>query len=332
MNSYERVMEMVRGGKPDLVPRIPILMHFAARHIGASYADFAGDHTVMAEANKRLVRDFGFDQLDVMSDPYRETAAFGGTIEYRESTVPRCSPPLEGTKDLASLRKPDPHTSDRMSGTIGAIRLYKEFGWQRYSITGWVEGPAAEAANLRGISQFMLDLIDDEVFVTELMELCTDVAIEYALAQIAEGADTIGVGDAIASQISPAMYERLVEPRERRLIQAIRRAGGLARLHICGDISRHLVAIKRLEADIVDCDWMVDMESARRILGPHVTLTGNIDPVAAVAESAPEAIRKKLREIYERVGRPYFVNAGCEIPAHTPPENLKALCEPIPAT
>jgi len=31
------------------------------------------------------------------------------------------------------------------------------------------------------------------------------------------------------------------------------------------------------------------------------------------------------------VGNPYFVNAGCEIPAGTPVENLKALCKPIPA-
>ncbi len=330
MNGYERIMEMVRGGRPDVVPRIPILMHFAARYIGASYADFAGDHAVMVEANRKLVQDFGFDQLDVMSDPYRETTAFGGEIEYRKETVPVCTAPLAMTKDIESLMKPDPYRSTRMLETIRAIRMFASFGKERYSITGWVEGPAAEAGTLRGITRFMMDLIDDEAFVSDLMQLCTDTAIEYALAQIAEGVDTIGVGDAIASQISPDMYERLVERHERRLIGAIRQAGALARLHICGDISRHLPAIGRLGVDILDCDWMVDMEEARRILGPGITLTGNIDPVNAVALSSPAAIRKSFRDLHAKVGNPYFVNAGCEIPGNTPPENLKALCEPIP--
>jgi uroporphyrinogen decarboxylase len=44
-----------------------------------------------------------------------------------------------------------------------------------------------------------------------------------------------------------------------------------------------------------------------------------------------ERIQAAFRGIYEEVGNPYFVNAGCEIPAETPPENLRAVCEPIEA-
>ena len=67
------------------------------------------------------------------------------------------------------------------------------------------------------------------------------------------------------------------------------------------------------------------------MLGPRVTLTGNLDPVHAVMQSTPERIRAGFRELYEKVGPPYFVNAGCEIPQDTPIANLEALCEPIPA-
>jgi uroporphyrinogen decarboxylase len=48
-------------------------------------------------------------------------------------------------------------------------------------------------------------------------------------------------------------------------------------------------------------------------------------------KSTPERIQAAFRGIYEEVGNPYFVNAGCEIPAETPPENLRAVCEPIEA-
>jgi uroporphyrinogen decarboxylase len=86
-----------------------------------------------------------------------------------------------------------------------------------------------------------------------------------------------------------------------------------------------------LGADIVDCDWMVDMTMARRILGQEVALAGNLDPVNAVMKSTPDRIRAGFEDLYEKVGSPFLVTAGCEIPAETPDDNLKALCSPIKA-
>lgn len=322
---------MVRGEKVDFVPRIPVLMHFGADHLGVSYADFASSAETMFKVNRKLVQDFGFDQLDIMSDPYRETSACGGKITYMETTIPKCTRPLKNSKDMHLLKTPDPYTSPRLKAAVDCIALYKNFGNQMYSITGWVEGPAAEAANLRGVEQFLLDLMDDEAFSSALMDRCIDGAIAYARAQVNAGCDTIGIGDAIASQISAPMYERLVLKHEKRLVDAIHKMGALVRLHICGNINHLLPGIAELGIDIIDCDWQVDMELARRLLGQKVTLTGNLDPVEAVMRSEPKKIREDLRVIYEKVGNPYFVNAGCEIPLGTPPENLRALCEPIEA-
>jgi uroporphyrinogen-III decarboxylase len=48
-----------------------------------------------------------------------------------------------------------------------------------------------------------------------------------------------------------------------------------------------------------------------------------------VMQGTPASIRAALRETYNKVGQPYMINAGCEIPSGTPKENLLALCEPI---
>lgn len=328
MNSFERYTAMVSGGTADLVPRVPILMAFAADYIGANYAEFASDHRVLVEANLRCAADFGFDQLSAISDPYRETQGFGAEIEYVTDGVPRCKkPPLEDTEDLSILKKPNPYTSERMLDRVNAIRLYKEKAFQQYSIMGWVEGPAAEASDLRGLMNFLVDILDEEEYTAELMDRCTDVAIEFALAQVEAGADTIGIGDAICSQISPDTYTELVLPRERRLIEAIQAAGARTRLHICGNITHLLPGIATLPVDIVDIDWQVDMGEARRILGKEKSLAGNLDPVNVIQRKTPEEIRKGFRDIYGAVGNRYLVNAGCEIPLGTPVANLKAMCE-----
>jgi uroporphyrinogen-III decarboxylase len=53
------------------------------------------------------------------------------------------------------------------------------------------------------------------------------VEIAFARAQVEAGADIIGLGDAVASQISPAMYRRFALPYEQRIFQAVHQMGGL---------------------------------------------------------------------------------------------------------
>ena len=331
MNGFERYMGMLKGEVVDFLPRVPILMRFAAEYIGSNYGAFASDYQVLVEANTRCAEDFGMDQLSAISDPYRETQGFGADIIYLEDGVPKCRHyPLESGKDLSVLQHPDPYKSERMLDRINAIRAYKGRFEGQYSIMGWVEGPTAEAADLRGVANFMIDLVEDKPFAEHLMDLCVDTGIEFAQAQIEAGADTIGIGDAIASQVSPRVYKKLIQPRQKRLIQAIKEMGAFVRLHICGNITHLLPGISELPIDILDVDHMVDMQTVRNTLGKTVILAGNIDPVDGVLKGTPESIRQTILETYKQVDNPYMVNAGCEIPSGTPEENLKALCEPIP--
>jgi MtaA/CmuA family methyltransferase len=304
-------------------------MQFAAEYIGSNYAQFASNYRVLVRANVQCAVDFGIDQLSCISDPYRETQGFGGEITYRTDATPLCTHPLSETKELAVLARPDPVESERMRDRVAAVEAYKQQFGGLYSILGWVEGPAAEAADLRDVANFMIDTVTDEPFACDLMDLCLETSIEFALAQIRAGADTIGIGDAVASLVSPQTYESLILPREKRLVKAIQSAGAYAKLHICGNITHLLDGIAELEVDILDVDHMLDISLVRQKVGPKVVLGGNIDPAQGVLRGTPETIRQTMLDTYQQAGNPFMVNAGCEIPSGTPPENLKALCEPI---
>ncbi|VGO15346.1 Uroporphyrinogen decarboxylase [Pontiella desulfatans] len=331
MNGFERYRAMLKGEPVDFVPRTPILMQFAAEHVGSNYAAFAADHRVLVEANATCAKEFGFDQLSCISDPYRETQGYGATVRYVPDGPPRSTHPLEGTKDLSALARPDPRESERMLDRIKAVETYKRNFGGEYSILGWVEGPAAEAADLRNMTPFMIDLLDDEAFACDLMDLCLETAIAFARAQIEAGCDTIGIGDAIASQVDPGTYGNLIQPREKKLVKAIQDAGAFAKLHICGNITHLLPGMADLGVDILDVDHMVDLATVRQTLGGQVALAGNMDPVSVVRNGTPEVIREATLKAYRQAGNPFLVNAGCEIPAGTPAENLRALCEPLAA-
>jgi MtaA/CmuA family methyltransferase len=188
-----------------------------------------------------------------------------------------------------------------------------------------VEGPCAEAADLRGINNLMIDFTDDPQFVQELLGFSVRMATVFAQAQIDAGCDIIGIGDAAASLVGPRIYKNVVFPYEKLLIDKIHEAGCRVRLHICGNINKSLTDIGQLGCDLVDLDSMVSIEKARKETGDEQILDGNLDPVKVLRNGTPEQIHSALEECFRQAGTNYIVGAGCEVPRDTPHENLKTM-------
>jgi MtaA/CmuA family methyltransferase len=212
-----------------------------------------------------------------------------------------------------------------MHDRILGIELFRRRLGQEKFVEGWVEGPCAEAADLRGINRLMVDFYDDPPFVHELFEFLVENAIHCAREQITAGADIIGVGDAAASLVGPKIYEEFIWAYEKKLVDGIHAAGGRVRLHICGNIRKILNGIGKLGCDIVDVDFPVPIQQARQEMGPQQVLLGNIDPVRVLRNGDPESITSAIAECHRQGGNRYIVSAGCEVVRDTPPENVRAL-------
>lgn len=324
MNAVERLSRRLRGEAVDRPPNFDIMMQFAAHYIGQPLSRYYLDYRVLVEANLAVLNDFALDIVQAISDPYRETADFGAAIEFPEDGLPVSKTPLLAEPDdLRRLKPPDPATGRRMSDRLEAIRRFREEVGGEVPIMGWVEGALAEAADLRGVSNLMTDLYDRPEWVEELLEICTEVEIAFARAQVEAGADIIGLGDAVASQIAPRLYERYALPYEQRIFAAVHEAGALARLHICGNTTKILAHMARSGADIIDVDWMVDMQAAAQAFG-RIAVCGNFDPVAVMLQGTPEDVYNATIKCMQLGGPRAISAAGCEIPDGTPHENLRA--------
>jgi uroporphyrinogen-III decarboxylase len=162
------------------------------------------------------------------------------------------------------------------------------------------------------------------LWVEELLAICAEVSVAFARAQVEAGADIIGIGDAIASQISPEMYRRFALPYEKRVFDAVHELGALGRLHICGNTTHLLELMPESGADIIDLDWMVDWPKAGALFGDRLPLCGNFDPVAIMLQGTPQEVYRATLDCLETGGRLNISGAGCEIPDNTPPKNLQA--------
>jgi uroporphyrinogen decarboxylase len=325
MNSYERFQAHLRGQPVDRIPNFDIFMTRAAHHIGAPLSRYYLDHRVLVAANLAVAADFGIDLLQAISDPYREAADFGLVVDFPHDNLPlNRQPLLAEPDDLKKLVAPNPPTGRRMSDRLEAIRLFREQAGGEIPIMGWVEGALAEASDLRSMYLTMTDLVSRPAWLTELLETCAEVGIAFARAQIEAGADMIGLGDAICSQISPKMYRQFALPYEQRIFAAVHEMGAVARLHICGNTTRLLPDMLQSGADIIDLDWMVDIEKAAQLFDDRAAICGNFDPVTVMLQGAPETVKAATRECVQKGGKRLFSGAGCEIPDGTPAENLLA--------
>jgi len=225
---------------------------------------------------------------------------------------------------LPQLRVPDPHhPGSRMANRIEAVRLLRRQAGDTHLVEGWVEGPCAESADLRGINTLMMDYYDDPEFIHALAAFTVEVALKFATAQIEAGADIIGLGDAAASLIGGELYDEFVFPHEQRLVQGIHAAGGRVRLHICGRAQQLADALVRLGCEIVDLDTLVDLRAARAVMGERQVLLGNIHTVNVVKNGTPEDVRQALAACRAAAGPAWIAGAGCEVPRQSPAENVR---------
>jgi MtaA/CmuA family methyltransferase len=307
---------------------MPITMMFAADHIGAKYFEYATHYRVQTEAQIQVATHFGIDYVSAISDPCCEASAAGATIKFFPDQPPAIDEDNALLKDkgkLANLTVPDPAISERMHNRGQAVRMMKQQVGDEKVVEGWIEGPCAEAADLRGINNLMLDFYDDPIFVRDLFGFVIRMGLDFAFYQLELGADLIGIGDAAASLVGPRIYEEFVWPYQKKMVDELHARGVRTRLHICGNTRPILERMGALHCSIVELDSLSPVSEGRAKMGPAQVILGNIDPVRVLRDGTPDSVYAAVGECHRQAGERFMVGAGCEVPRDTPVENLHAM-------
>ncbi|MCK9588280.1 MAG: uroporphyrinogen decarboxylase family protein [Terrimicrobiaceae bacterium] len=326
MNGLQRTLDFLAGKPVDRQPFHPIIMRWAARYAGVKYRDFCLDYRAKASAMIRCADDFGIDWVTVMSDPWAEAEAFGVHVEYPDDNLPMdIGGRLPDLEAAARLRPYKPLDHARCVNRIAEIRELKRLVGDKYFIVGWVEGPVAAYADIRGLTEASMDFLDDPEACGHAMDVIVASAKEFITLQVEAGAHCIGIGDAFCSQIGPGPYMELAFGREKQLVKHIHSLGAMAKLHVCGNTSpimQHMIATG---ADILDVDHLVsDMAKFAGFLSPTQVFSGNTDPVSIIQNGTPEQIAESVRECRLQTAGRVIVSAGCEVPPDTSPGNMRA--------
>ncbi|MCX6573668.1 MAG: uroporphyrinogen decarboxylase family protein [Candidatus Aminicenantes bacterium] len=333
MNGYQRIRAALAGDRPD---RVPVMLHnflLAAREAGHSQRRFRESPAAIAGSFIQAVENYGYDGILVDVDTVTVAEALGVRVDHPEDQPARwAGPRLSSLAQVRDLPPPEIEKHPRIRIWLEAVRRLKDyFGDEVYLRGNCDQAGFSLASMMRGPAEWMMDLIDEanREDAHALLAYCTEAALAFLRLMAGTGADMVSNGDSPAGPdlVSPAMYAEFAQPYEKRLADEAHAHGRPYALHICGNTTRILEAMLATGADALELDYKTDVRAARDALKGRAVFIGNIDPSGVLALGTPALVEAKTRELLEVfAGVPGFIlNAGCAIPAETPPANLRAL-------
>ncbi|KPL15347.1 MAG: hypothetical protein AMS26_07860 [Bacteroides sp. SM23_62] len=333
MNGYQRIIAALKGEQPD---SIPVMLHnfmMAAKEAGYTQAEYRSDPQKIANAFIQSVEKYQYDGILVDVDTVTLAGAVGVPVDFPEHEPARSNRGcLNDLKEVDDLGEPEISKNERIQIWLEAVRILVQYFGKEILIRGNCDqAPFSLASMMRTPAGWMLDLLDPEnqERVHRLLSYCLEAGRQFMQLMAGTGAHLLSNGDSPAGpeMISPEMYREFAMPYEARMVETASKLGLGYILHICGNTGLILADMVETGADGVELDHKTDALLARDITSNRCCFIGNIDPSGVLALGDQQTVATKTKELLALFGRTrgFILNAGCAIPAETPPENIRTM-------
>ncbi|MDQ1256365.1 MAG: Uroporphyrinogen deCOase protein [Candidatus Hydrogenedentes bacterium] len=331
--AYSGVMDDIRRAvameRPARLPVFCCSEEMDVRVCGSRYDRYNSDTREMARVQIEAIERFGYDWAWLQVDDCLEFEPLGVGVKGGGDILPATCAYLPATDaSLDALRQHGYRAEDRMRVLLDAIASVKARFGDTVCVTGRTAAPFSSVTLTFGITETMVMLFENPAFVHEACKVFEEYQTRFGLDQLEAGADAIWFGDCNASGhlISPANYREFAMEPARHVSEAYRAAGGVVFYHA----SEELPAMIDLQADcgfsILSVGPGIAIEQARDVVHGRVCLSGNVDPIAVLANGTPDDVRREVTHVVEHVSRHggHVMNSGEMVPRDTPEENIHA--------
>ena len=230
--------------------------------------------------------------------------------------------------DFQSLREP-------------TRKLYEQ---GEYALVGSLGSPGnifEQAWYLRGLSEFMKDLIKNKDFAHGVMRRILDIRkrnVELYLNEVGEFIDVVQLADDMASQdnllISPKHYREIVKPYQLELCQHVKSlTNAKIYFHSCGSISPLLDELIEIGVEILNPVQVsaanMDTQDLKKRYGKKLSFWGAIDTFEVLPNGSASDVQAEVHKRICDLGKSggYVMGPVHNICSDVPPENVVAMYE-----
>ncbi len=225
------------------------------------------------------VNDLNVDAVILFSDILVIPEALGMNLHFTD-TGPVFMETIKNAQFNISKLNTDPL---KLSHIYDTIKLIVKSKPDDVALIGFCGGPLTVFCYMvqgNSVNHFFSDAIqliyNDKTYSKKLLELITELSIEYATNQVKAGIDTFQLFESYAGLLPCELYIELIFPYVKKILQAVRHKGCPTIFFPKGLGSK----IKYINYDITDyvsIDWQSSLTEAREVIDARVGLQGNFD-------------------------------------------------------
>ena len=287
--------------------------------IGLKVKDYYFSSEKMLELEQYIYDTFHSDGAGLSTTLRGMAEAMGSKIKYYDHNIAQLeTPALASLDDVDQAKLVDVDKDGRLPIILKGLKMVKENLGDKVPVSGTVTGPFTIAAMVVGTEKLLIGMIKkpDKVYIARMLEM--------------------GVGVGFADPVSTTTLLRVKQYREFSLpyfqhnVDFIKKNGGGCGLHICGGSRKLWEDLNNTGIGCFGLDNIEDLEEAKKVLGPHMAIQGNVPPVDVIRLGTPQDVLRSSKECIRKAWdspNGFTLTSGCQTPMDTPAENLQALMD-----
>ncbi|MDF9834322.1 uroporphyrinogen-III decarboxylase [Ereboglobus sp. PH5-5] len=331
-NTFKRA---ARGEKLDAIPMALIIdSPWIPGYLGINHMDFYLNPELWFESHLKIHREFP----DIMFVPpwwmeygmAAEPSVLGAKIQFFPGNTPSDQHMLARIEDIDNLPAYDVEHDSFMAMTLHRMRMHR----QRILDAGHTlplavtRGPVCTASFVRGVTELMMDLVENPDYAHKLLDLCTRMTIDWLKAQVSALGPTVEgflLLDDIVGFVNEEHYMEFCHPYLKRICDAFPK-DWIKIYHNDASIEKCLEHLPDVGFHVLNWGKHTDIADVKRRVGNRLCLMGNVNPLEIMAKGAPEQVRAATLDVLEKSrGENIILSVGGGTSPGTPRENILAM-------
>lgn len=337
----------IRACRGEEVDRVPVwIMRQAGRYL-PEFQDFRKKHeffeicktpALACEITLMPINRYKFDAAIIFSDILVVPQALGMEVLMVAGTGPVLTSPLVTPDDFTKLNTDS--VVNRLQYVGEAITLTRQRLDGRVPLIGFSGAPwtlmgyMIEGGGSKTMMKAKKWLYKYPKESHKLLTVLADIIVDYLVMQVEAGAQALQIFESNAEFLNAQLFETFLMPYLKYIRTTVkntlksRQIEDVPMILFAKGAHYSLGEQAKLGYDVLGIDWTIDPVEARKIVGPNVTLQGNLDPPALYADET--TIKKLTKDMIEKFGKQkYIANLGHGIYPDVDPEHVQYFIDAV---
>ena len=319
---------ILRAAFGEEVDRIPVwVMRQAGRYL-PEFRAFRVEHDffkicrtpeLACEITLQPIRRYPLDAAIIFSDILVIPQALGFEVLMKPGHGPHFTEPLSSIDDIARIVTPV-DVDKELKYVFDAITLTRHKLEGKVPLLGFAGAPwtlfsyMVEGGGSKTMSKSKAWLYAHPQESHKVLGIITDVTVDYLIGQVKAGAQMLQVFESHAEYLGPDSFKEFALPYLRDIVQRVKSAikdlGYSIPMTVFAKGGHYALSeLSTLGYDVIQIDWTINPEEARKRVPDNITLQGNLDPCALYGPA--DSIQNATKNMVNKFGkRRYIANLG----------------------